>query len=58
MIRLLLVCDAERCLETRREYVTAEWVVRLRAEESGWRCAEESDLCPEHAREAPQDEHD
>lgn len=58
MIRTLLACDAERCLVTRYELADATWIVRLQAEQHGWRCDEETDLCPEHAREDVPDEHD
>lgn len=58
MIRTLLACDVERCRVTRYELADATWVVRLQAEQHGWRCDETSDLCPEHAREDVSDEHD
>ena len=58
MIRTLLACDAERCLVTRYELADATWVVRLQAEQHGWRCREDSDLCPEHAQEDAKDADD
>lgn len=58
MIRTLLACDVTRCRVTRYELADATWVVRLQAEQHGWRCDETSDLCPEHALEDVPDEHD
>lgn len=58
MIRMLLACDNERCLSTRYESADSTWVVRLQAEQQGWRCSEIADLCPTHAWEDAPDEHD
>lgn len=58
MIRMLLACDSERCLASRYDLADSAWVVRLSAEQAGWRCREAADLCPEHAWEDVPVEHD